>query len=600
MWFEKIKSALSMKKIGTMQVNGRMKKMYDIKWINNLRMAYKIAILIVTAAIGMALIALTGYIYMDKAGADMQSMYENNVKAMQVLGENESSIRKIQAGMLEGIATKSLDRRVNIKIEMDMSVRSYEASWEEYEKIPHSAEELDQLEWTKSKWNDYKTVSEQVIELAMQSRVDEAEKLYASKGMENLDAIKNGIKGLQVMVANDAKAVNEKNVQAFSTANRIVLIEALLCLGLLFFAGGIVTLEITGALREMKAICMAFQHGDFRKKQRMVYREDEFGDMAEVLADMRGDLRRLFQNIHTSSEKLANSAEQLTSTSTEAAKASGQITLSVTSTAGSVAKQQVAVVESRKSVGQAADTVKKIEANLEQAVDNSQEAAKKAAMGNMAVDEAAGQIKTAEKTVQSSAVIVDKLGERSQEIGQIVDTISGIAGQTNLLALNAAIEAARAGEQGRGFAVVAEEVRKLAEQSREAAQKIAHLIGGIQQDTKIAVTSMRQGKEEVVHGAKAVESLRQMFEQISALVQGVSEEVHNISDSIQGVANETGNITQSIEIISTHNQTVVRDMEAVSSVTEQQSAAAEEIAVSSDILEKLSQNLQQAIKKFQI
>ena len=169
MWFEKIKSAFSMKKIRTMQVNGRMKKMYDIKWINNLRMAYKIAILIVTAAIGMALIALTGYVYMDKAGVDMQSMYENNVMAMQVLGENEAAIRNIQAGMLEGIATKSLDRRVNIKIEMDMSVRAYEASWGEYEKIPHNAKELDQLEWTKSKWNDYKTVSEQVIELAMQN-----------------------------------------------------------------------------------------------------------------------------------------------------------------------------------------------------------------------------------------------------------------------------------------------------------------------------------------------------------------------------------------------------------------------------------------------
>lgn len=77
------------------------------------------------------------------------------------------------------------------------------------------------------------------------------------------------------------------------------------------------------------------------------------------------------------------------------------------------------------------------------------------------------------KTVNRFAIVVTKLGERSKEIGQIINTISGIAGQTNLLALNAAIEAARAGKQGREFSVVAEEVRKLAEQSRDGAKKIA-------------------------------------------------------------------------------------------------------------------------------
>ncbi len=93
-----------------------------------------------------------------------------------------------------------------------------------------------------------------------------------------------------------------------------------------------------------------------------------------------------------------------------------------------------------------------------------------------------------------------KLGERSQDIGQIVETIAGIAGQTNWLALNAAIEAACAGEQGRGFAVVAEELRKLAEQSQEAAKRIATLIGEVQQDTTQAVNAMEQGTKEVVMG----------------------------------------------------------------------------------------------------
>ena len=105
-----------------------------------------------------------------------------------------------------------------------------------------------------------------------------------------------------------------------------------------------------------------------------------------------------------------------------------------------------------------------------------------------------------EKSVDLVASTISKLNERSQEIVQIVDAISTIAGQTNLLALNAAIEAARAGEQGRGFAVVADEVRKLAEQSQEAAKQIAALITMIKEDTKEAVSAMDTGVQEVKTG----------------------------------------------------------------------------------------------------
>ena len=111
--------------------------------------------------------------------------------------------------------------------------------------------------------------------------------------------------------------------------------------------------------------------------------------------------------------------------------------------------------------------IQQVSASTNQVAEQSTQAVGKAAEGGKAVEEAVSQMIQVEDTVITSAEVVAKLGERSQEIGQIVGTISGIAVQTNLLALNAAFEAARAGEQGRGFAVVAEEVRKLAEQSRK-------------------------------------------------------------------------------------------------------------------------------------
>ena len=194
--------------------------------------------------------------------------------------------------------------------------------------------------------------------------------------------------------------------------------------------------------------------------------------------------------------------------------------------------------------------------------------------------------------------MVDRLGERSKEIGEIVDTMTGIAEQTNLLALNASIEAARAGEHGRGFTVVAGEVGKLAQESKESAEKIARIIKEIQNDTEDAVNSMRTGREAVVEGAHSVESLRTMFEEINQLVVGVSGEISHVAESINAMADATNDIASEMTDINSYSGKVASEMQAVSAATEEQSASAEEIAAASEALAKLAQDQQEALSHF--
>jgi len=264
------------------------------------------------------------------------------------------------------------------------------------------------------------------------------------------------------------------------------------------------------------------------------------------------------------------------------------------------AEQLEATNETSSVVDQMSVGIQQIATNANHVAIQSVQAADKAQEGSKAVEKAVTQMSHIQDTVNTSAMVVAKLGERSKEIGQIVDTISGIAGQTNLLALNAAIEAARAGAQGRGFAVVAEEVRKLAEQSQVAAKKITDLIGEIQGDTDKAVAAMSDGTREVKTGSEVVNATGVAFQEITELITEVSEQVKEISSAIQQMATSSHLIVDSVKRIDELSKKSAGESQSVSAATEEQFASMEEIAISSEALAKLALQLQASVTKFQI
>lgn len=204
-----------------------------------------------------------------------------------------------------------------------------------------------------------------------------------------------------------------------------------------------------------------------------------------------------------------------------------------------------------------------------------------------------------EKAAQTGAAVAD-LGVMSQQIGQIVEVITGIADQTNLLALNAAIEAARAGEQGRGFAVVAEEVRKLAEQSRQAAGEIAGLIQQIQDKTAAAVVIMADGESEVEAGTVVLASTSDAFTSIEEAVQRVVTRIQAVSAATELLATQSEQVVQAVEAIAAVTEEAAAGTQEVSASSEEQSASVEEIAASAESLAEMAEELNQTIAKFQL
>lgn len=374
---------------------------------------------------------------------------------------------------------------------------------------------------------------------------------------------------------------------------------ALVCVIIVTTITFIVAKRITKPLENLAAQVNLVAAGDLTKPA-VVEGRDEIADLAASFNTMLGNLHKLILQVHTSAEQVAASSEELTASSLESAQASNQVAGSVADIAQGAHLQRNAVIETAAAVEKMSVSIQTAISDAAQTVTKSSQAADKAQISGISISKAVEQMALIEQTVNSSAKVVTNLGERSKEIGQIVDTISGIAGQTNLLALNAAIEAARAGEQGRGFAVVAEEVRKLAEQSQDAAKKIASLIGEIQQDTAMAVASMDDGTREVGLGAKVVNEAGQAFREIAELVLQVSGQVTQISTAMQIVASGNQQIVLSVKTIDELSNKASVEAETVSAATEEQSASIEEIASASQNLATLAQQLQETVNHFRI
>lgn len=341
-------------------------------------------------------------------------------------------------------------------------------------------------------------------------------------------------------------------------------------------------------------------HGDLTVDTIDYQGKDEIGDLVQAFSIMTENLRNLVSQVAKSSEQVAAASEELTASSEQSAQAAGQVAESVTNVATGTSHQVDAVEQTVSIVQEMTMSINHIAANSNKVSEKSGETARAAAGGSEAVVQATNQMQAIQNSVTQSAQVVEKLGERSQQIGQIVDVISGIAGQTNLLALNAAIEAARAGEQGRGFAVVADEVRKLAEQSHEAAQKISTIIRDIQSETNIAVATMNQGTAEVAHGTEVIAATGERFNFIVTMVQELNREIQEISTAAEELSASSDEVVRSVNGVKTVASETAADTQTISAAAEEQSASMEEIASSSQALSHMASDLQVVISKFHL
>jgi len=196
-----------------------------------------------------------------------------------------------------------------------------------------------------------------------------------------------------------------------------------------------------------------------------------------------------------------------------------------------------------------AGSIEQVSQNASQSSDVAKQSVQLATQGTEAVRKSITGMDTIREHIQETSKRIKRLGESSQEIGDIVELINDIAEQTNILSLNAAIQATMAGEAGRGFAVVADEVQRLAERSSNATKQIDALVRTIQSDTNEAISSMEQSTSGVVLGAQLSQDAGTALEQIEAVSHQLADLINNISDAAKQQAQAAIGTSDSMNVI---------------------------------------------------
>jgi len=319
--------------------------------------------------------------------------------------------------------------------------------------------------------------------------------------------------------------------------------------GLLFAVGGIVTVALIGLVMIRDTRKQLAEQATQNERNQAAIADLAEGDLSIRASVTENFTGAIADSINFAIDQMRGLVSNINSLSVQVAGAAGN----TEQTAGSLAK---AAENQAKEIGAASQAINEMAVSIDQVSSN---AAESAAVAERAVEIAGNGAEVVQATIQGMDTIrgqiqetskrIKRLGESSQEIGDIVSLINDIADQTNILSLNAAIQASMAGDAGRGFAVVADEVQRLAERSSAATKQIAALVKTIQTDTNEAVISMEQTTSEVVGGAKRAQNAGVALEEIEGVSTNLAELIQNISNAARQQAASAGHVSNTMTVI---------------------------------------------------
>ena len=530
------------------------------------------------AGLGFGLVALMVFVLGGFALLQMANMREqsdqvetNWLPSVMAAGEMSQDLLRIRALTLRLLVNRdpqAVAQNEQKILEIKKQLHTAQLLYEALIVLPEDQVLFDRF---KVEQQQYLQRQEQVMALSRQNQLEDAVKVVNGE-MNHLADTMAGTLGelvtLNKVSANQAAALAQ---QVFSQSRigviGMIALTALITIGLAV----LLTRSIVSPLAQSLRVAQGVASGDLTGEI-TVSGKDEPARLQQALKGMQENLRETIQRISQSSSQLASASEELSSVTEDATRGLHQ--------------QSQEIEQAATAVNQMTAAVEEVASNAVATSQASRESDRIAQHGREQVHQTVLSIESLADDVTANATQVEDLAQKVYGISKVLDVIRSIAEQTNLLALNAAIEAARAGEAGRGFAVVADEVRALAHRTQQSTQEIEQMIGGIQQGTDQAVSSMQQSNGRARATLEIAKSAGTALEEIASAFTLINERnlvIASASEQQAAVARE-----------------VDRNLMNIRDLSMQTSAGANQTSSASQELSRLAVDLNTMVARFSV
>ncbi|KTR27677.1 chemotaxis protein [Exiguobacterium indicum] len=560
----------------------------------------KIQVLIATAIISMLLIAGAGLYFLNQMSNASRTMYQENLIPIQEVAQIRIDTRALDSFLVEMILTKDETRIGELQADIDTRQAQIRSSLNKVEDTGRfTAQSKKQLEDLKDNVLAYDNGMSLVQDAATRNENEEAYKAYSESLEQVRDNVASSAKSLMASMTRQAKDLNAQNQSEKQTAFYLML--GIILLGVVLFVGLAlyITRLITRPIRRLQGWMDQSGNGDLTVRGDYDSK-DELGQLTTSFNEMIASQQQVVLELTGTAERVAVASDELSVNAESTTKATEMVAVTMEEMASGASQQLHQVSDASRTIEELTTSVRYVAGNAQQMTERTADAMEKVALGGQVVGTLGTQMGRIQEDVSRLSHVIDGLGNRSQEIGQITDSIKGVAAQTNLLALNAAIEAARAGEQGRGFAVVAAEVKTLAEQSAVSAKQIESLIRVIQQETEASVVSMEKVSTEMKSGIAVVDRSGASFSEIETAITDVTGHVEEVSGAVQEMAAASEQIASVMRTIQAVTEGTAAGTQNISASTEEQMASMEEIASASQSLATMADDLKHVTGRFTV